>query len=435
VDRVASAAETGIASAIEALDRQERSRAIGVPTVSVLVGPTGLAARAARRWAETSSRPLVSVHSTRLDEVASVWIERLCRERDLVRDAAGWLSARLERDSEAVWRSLERKTPFEREAFLDATLPPTSRTGAEAACRWLLHRSAAGEVLDAAGLMNALDAALGDFDGRWTRVVVALRALVPAGRDPALMLAWRQTADGSASWVEAAARLLADLVLTDPGLSVILAVTPEAFETFERLAPESRTKALIRQGVISIPNRDADALIRILEETVPGSAPALTGSARRLVSDGASEELVGLFVEAVRATGGVVPGEGQEGRARSAVEQFLYERLETLPETMGLFRLNAGLGFRFGPTRDMEADFSAESLRLVVEIDGYYHFRDAEAFRRDRRKDFELQKRGYLVLRVLADDVVRRLEEVLELILGAVAFRRAGGQRGQGQFA
>lgn len=365
----------------------------------------------------------MSVHSTRLDEVASAWVQRLCRERDLVRDAARWLSARLERDSEAVWRSLERKTPFELEAFLDATLPPTSRTGAEAACRWLLCRRAAGEVLDAAGLMNALDAALGDFDGRWTRVVVALRALVPEGRDPAMMIAWRQTEAGSASWVEAAARLLADLVLTDPGLSVILAVTPEAFETFERLAPESRTKALIRQGVISIPNHDADALIRTLEETVPGSAPALTGSARRLVSDGASEELVRLFVEAVRAAEGFVPGEGQEGRARSAVEQFLYERLETLPETMGLFRLNAGLGFRFGPTRDMEADFSAESLRLVVEIDGYYHFRDAEAFRRDRRKDFELQKRGYLVLRVLADDVVRRLEEVLELILGAVEFR------------
>jgi very-short-patch-repair endonuclease len=435
VDRVASAAETGTELAIEALDRHERSRAIGVPTVSVLVGPTGLSTRAARQWAETRNRPLVSVHSTNVDEVASVWVEHLCQQRDLVHDAADWLSARLERDSESVWRSLERKTPFELEAFLDATLPPISRTGAEAACRWLLQRSAAGEVLDTAGVLNALDAALGDFDGRWTRVVVALRALVPAGREPVLTLAWGQTEAGSASRVEAAARLLADLVLTDPGLAVILAVTPEAFETFERLAPESRTKALIRQGVIAIPNRDADALIRILEETVPGSTPALTDSARRLVSDGASEELVRLFVEAVRATEGVVPGEGQEGRARSAVEQFLYERLETLPETMGLFRLNAGLGFRFGPTRDMEADFLAESLRLVVEIDGYYHFRDADAFRRDRRKDFELQKRGYLVLRVLADDVVRRLEEVLELILGAVAFRRAGGQRGQGHFA
>jgi very-short-patch-repair endonuclease len=38
----------------------------------------------------------------------------------------------------------------------------------------------------------------------------------------------------------------------------------------------------------------------------------------------------------------------------------------------------------------------------------------------------ELQKHGYLVVRVLAEDVVCRLEEVLETILAAVAFRRMG---------
>ena len=55
----------------------------------------------------------------------------------------------------------------------------------------------------------------------------------------------------------------------------------------------------------------------------------------------------------------------------------------------------------------MEVDLAALELALAVEIDGYYHFRDADAYRRDRRKDFELQKRGFLVVRVLADDVVR----------------------------
>ena len=52
-------------------------------------------------------------------------------------------------------------------------------------------------------------------------------------------------------------------------------------------------------------------------------------------------------------------------------------------------------------------------------------FTDPEAFRRDRRKDLELQKQGYLVVRVLAEDVVERLEEVMDTILAAVAFRRA----------
>ena len=72
----------------------------------------------------------------------------------------------------------------------------------------------------------------------------------------------------------------------------------------------------------------------------------------------------------------------------------------------------------------MEVDLAAPGLALAVEIDGYYHFQNADAYRRDRRKDFELQKQGFLVVRVLADDVVRRLEDVLDQILAAVASRR-----------
>ncbi len=95
-----------------------------------------------------------------------------------------------------------------------------------------------------------------------------------------------------------------------------------------------------------------------------------------------------------------------------------------MPETAGLFELNATLDFPFGAGRPIEVDLLARSLKLVIEIDGYYHFQDPEAYRRDRRKDLELQKRGYLVLRILADDVVERLEELLETVLSAVAFCR-----------
>ena len=110
--------------------------------------------------------------------------------------------------------------------------------------------------------------------------------------------------------------------------------------------------------------------------------------------------------------------------ARSAAERFLFEQLESLPETAGLFELNGTLDFRFGPTQWIEVDLVARSFKLAVEIDGYYHFQDPEAYRRDRRKDLELQTHGYLVVRVLADDVVERFEEVKNTILAAVAFRR-----------
>ncbi len=110
--------------------------------------------------------------------------------------------------------------------------------------------------------------------------------------------------------------------------------------------------------------------------------------------------------------------------ARSTAERFLFERLESSPETAGLFELNGTLDFRFGPTQWIEVDLVARSLKLAVEVDGYHHFLDPEAYRRDRRKDLELQKHGYLVVRVLADDVVERFEDVRNTILAAVAFRR-----------
>jgi len=55
---------------------------------------------------------------------------------------------------------------------------------------------------------------------------------------------------------------------------------------------------------------------------------------------------------------------------------------------------------------------------------------DVPAGRRsNRRKDFELQQHGYLVVRVLAEDIVCRLEQVLDTILAAVVFCRQQAHR------
>ncbi len=107
---------------------------------------------------------------------------------------------------------------------------------------------------------------------------------------------------------------------------------------------------------------------------------------------------------------------------RSKAEAVLYEHLQQHPETKGLFTPNKKLDFRFGP-RVAEVDFVALSLRIAIEVDGYYHFRSNDDFRRDRRKDFLLQSRGFLVIRCLADDVIARIDEVMDLILQAVHHR------------
>jgi very-short-patch-repair endonuclease len=112
-----------------------------------------------------------------------------------------------------------------------------------------------------------------------------------------------------------------------------------------------------------------------------------------------------------------------QDRARSMVERFLYELLRRSHVTRGLFELNALLPFRFGARR-LEADFAARSLRVVLEVDGYFHFTNLDAYRRDRRKDLLLQQQGYLVARFLAADVLERTAGVIGQIERLVIVRK-----------
>jgi len=138
-----------------------------------------------------------------------------------------------------------------------------------------------------------------------------------------------------------------------------------------------------------------------------------SASVRCLVRDGVDVPLATLFLHAARP----LPREGEGvARARSASEAFLYRRLQTLPATAGRFRLNAELPIPFDTQGRMEVDLFCEELRLVIELDGRQHLADAEAYRRDRRKDAALQEHGYFVLRFLAEDLGQRLDDVLNAI-------------------
>jgi hypothetical protein len=406
------------------LDRHQERREAGLPTVSVLSGGAGLTMGAGRRWAELRGRSVVvaAVDDPRPDVLSEAWIDALAAARDLGQDAVAWLARRLDRPAAELGPAIGRKTSWERDAFLDAVLPGGSAPDVEAAGRWLLAQPA--EAARVPGLAVRLGAALGGASQE--RVVQALHGLIPEGAAPVLLVVGAAAVNESAAWVDAAAQSLARLAEAEPRLPLLLAIEPEVLSAYHASVPESRTRALIRAGTISIAALDATEIGRRLDKAIPGAAQQLAGPIRRLAADGASEELVDRFREAARAA---APGPGSEPEfddlARSAAERFLYERLDTLPQTAGLFALNARLDFPFGPARMMEVDLVARGLALAVEIDGYYHFRNADAYRRDRRKDLELQKQGFLVVRVLAEDVVARLEEVLDLILAAVATARA----------
>jgi very-short-patch-repair endonuclease len=143
-------------------------------------------------------------------------------------------------------------------------------------------------------------------------------------------------------------------------------------------------------------------------------------SVRRLVRDGADAHLANLFVHVSRS---VSPDAEGGNRARSASEAFLYRRLQTLPETVGRFRLNVELPIPFDGIGHMEVDLLCADARVAVELDGLQHLASADAYRRDRRKDLLLQENGYLVLRFLADDLGKRLDAVLDAIQRALAHR------------
>jgi very-short-patch-repair endonuclease len=145
-------------------------------------------------------------------------------------------------------------------------------------------------------------------------------------------------------------------------------------------------------------------------------------SVRRLVRDGVDSPLANLFVHAAKT---VLPDSEGIDRARSTTEAFLYRRLETLPETAGRFRLNAQLPIPFDGHGQMEVDLLYAEGRIAVELDGAQHLADADAYRRDRRKDFLLQENGYFVLRFLAEDVGKRLDAVLDAILRTLAHNQS----------
>jgi len=138
-----------------------------------------------------------------------------------------------------------------------------------------------------------------------------------------------------------------------------------------------------------------------------------TASLRRLIRDGVDKPLASLFKEAARELSADDQG---VARARSAGEAFLYNRLASMAKTAGRFKLNMELPIPFDGLGKMEVDLLDRDTRIAIEIDGHQHLDDPDAYRRDRHKDRLLQENGYFVLRFLAEDICKNLDEVLDAI-------------------
>lgn len=233
------------------------------------------------------------------------------------------------------------------------------------------------------------------------------------------MLLTPSTSGGIREWFDAAGATAAAVAARAPGFPIAIAIPCAAWSRYLADAPDSRVKALLREGAIELPVLGEREVAELLSRSGTDRIPP---TVLPVIGDGVPAPFAAALVNAAAAPAAAAD---DDDPARSAAERFLYEFLELLPATAGRFELNADAGFPFGP-RAAEVDLLAHDLKIAIEIDGYYHFRDDDNYRRDRLKDWELQRRGFLVLRFLANDIIPRLEEVRDRILAAVALRTAG---------
>jgi hypothetical protein len=390
-------------SALRLLARHDQRRRAGLPTVSVLLAEPSAANAAWRKWIRRDRPAVESTASAPRDLVVAV-IDAIRRSTDLALLALQYLtrSARIGAGSDDP--AIDIRTPHDLDtlvqAALDAGAPENMARAALEFCRTVdAHRTTRDVV-------ERIDGVLGSAAGlQWFKVLNAVAALLPSELWPAIFLTSPSTADAS-SWHREASVSIEQLTQTVPQWPVVVAIAPEAFDRFCREAPASRAKSLLQSGVIPL-----------------SISAAASGGAERASSQPATIRALkavqtsARLLEALEAAQALQPRQDEE--ARSAAERFLFELLESHPASKGQFVLNADPGFDFGP-RAAEVDLLALGLRLAVEVDGYYHFTDPVAYRRDRRKDWELQRHGFRVVRVLADDVVTRMDEVLDFILGSI---------------
>ncbi|WP_338273751.1 endonuclease domain-containing protein [Corallococcus caeni] len=386
----------GEVALLDALDRQARRRAEGIATLSVLEGPEALGGTLWNRWAARHARTVVEVSGEDPHAAALGWARALAATRDLGADAEALATFSLTAANPRHTPVFRGKTAHERRVLLDALPPPALLPDATwALCRELvIHR----EAVEPGALPDAVRRALQKNLGAGLR---ALHALVPPGKAP---VAWVPAGPAPSLPGLCVAEKLSNAV---PALAVACAVSSEALGAF-LAGGETRLKALVREGVLEVP------------EPASGAEGAVA-TLRKLERAGATEA---QRVSAAEVALAVLTGAGEAGadRARSKAEAYLRDRLEEHAGTVGLFELNA----RLHPEdkRSWEVDLLCRSLRIAVEIDGYHHFQEPERFRRDRRKDLDLQREGYWVYRLLATDVLSQLEHILHTLDTLIEARR-----------
>jgi len=390
---------TGNPAAI--LDRHAIRRTTGIPTVSLLVGPMGAAVRTFRRWVAGTGKSVIVANRDLFPE--GPWIRCVAEQIDLPTAAVQCLAQRAARDPEEFLAEWRIKSNAEWERFWNTLAPKEDDD---------LLRSLAEQAIDP-NSRNAVAASLCHFGDR---VIPWIACLAPSALWPSVLFSAASVDD-----LSSVSCVAVQWAMRVPALSIAVAVPAEVWVEYLATAKESRAKAILREGVLAVPFMVSTKVVNTLAE-----AGVTGGAAAAIAANGTDEALLESAVAAVRAIATPPITEAEDDRARSAAERFLFTFLESLPETAGGFELNASLDFCFGP-RPAEVDLLCRSPKIAIELDGYFHFLRPDGYRRDRLKDWELQRRGFVVLRFLAEDVIPHIEIIRDRILDALNLTPPGG--------
>jgi very-short-patch-repair endonuclease len=421
--------------------QQERRRQGALPTLTTLVGPTGLGRRLWQEWAARHHRPWVMTTGRSRPEWLEHWVSAILAERDLFVDAERYLAARytqLERADPP--HRLLHKTLFEIETILEHVHLCDYGLEPDRLCAWVLRKRARSEPL-------SVDRLIGQ-QLRWCKsssfsVDHAFRQIsrfLGSEATPNLLVLGHDTVsqpDDQTALTRRACELqevadeLAKLVSCAPDLTLGLSIDEAAWHAYLQQAPECFAKAVVHENVISLND--------LLVEPIPSPAAGESGRRSCISCDTAAIDVAVSFgddfqefpspITTVHPRDQMLKCEPPtevvtNEQWKSEYERFLFQLLEDCDDLRGLFELNVDAGFSFGH-QPIEVDLACLSLKIAIEIDGYFHFLNPESYRRDRRKDVVLQRNGYIVLRFLTADVVADIPTILDAIRAEVQCRQA----------
>ena len=380
----------------------------GVPTVGVLVGTWGMVVERWKKWGEENERPVSILRHVDETSLAAAWRKLLDQPRDWRRVAAEHVAHRTQQATPVILRKSRTEIELLRQHLREGQPQ-------EAWIPFLSVLAAGGRSpTTIAELLQDAELPEPNTDQDWLKLLCDLHQIIPTAEQSALLIMVKPGPDARVWW-ESVGPPLYTIAKQLPDFPVAVGISLTAYDDYISNAPASRIKALLQEGALHV---RSDFISHVVPHVLQSHevTPEVQQIWQQLVPNGVSEAVSQSFVELVRSNTISPATSDAADAARSTAERFLYACLEARPATSGCFELNGVLPVRFGLQNQMEVDFLCRSPRIAVELDGYFHFQDQSAYRRDRRKDLALQQAGYLVLRFLAADVLTHLEEILETI-------------------